>query len=141
MATNKTINPTNVTVQIPAMADKPNQAVNSNCLDKIIDGVNTLNSKVTPTATPSGSPFTLRKIGNLVFMDTANAIIPSDYVIPSGYRPNDYTVYGTMLVVNNDSWGPGAIKIATDGTITVEYVPGGTASTRQIAGSLMWVTA
>ena len=44
MATNKTIDPTNVTVQIPAMADKPNQATNSNCLDKIIDGVNAVNS-------------------------------------------------------------------------------------------------
>lgn len=46
MATNKTIDPTNVTVQIPAMADKPNQATNSNCLDKTIDGVNAVNSKI-----------------------------------------------------------------------------------------------
>ena len=46
MATNKIINPTNVTVQIPEMTDKPNQSTNSNCLDKIIDGVNAVNSKV-----------------------------------------------------------------------------------------------
>jgi len=46
MATNKTIDPTNVTVQVPAMADKPNQAGNSNCIDKIIDGLNALNSKI-----------------------------------------------------------------------------------------------
>jgi len=46
MATNKTIQPTNVTVQIPEMTDKPNQATNSNCLDKIIDGVNALNSNL-----------------------------------------------------------------------------------------------
>ena len=46
MATNKIIDPTNVTVQVPAMADKPNQATNSNCLDKLIDGINALNSKL-----------------------------------------------------------------------------------------------
>lgn len=47
MATNKTIDVTNVTVQIPGMTDKPNQSVNSNCIDKIIDGLNALNSKLT----------------------------------------------------------------------------------------------
>lgn len=44
MATNKTIQPTNVTVQIPAMADVPDASVFSNAIDKSIDGINTLNS-------------------------------------------------------------------------------------------------
>ena len=56
MATNKTINPTNVTVQIPAMADKPNQSVTSNCIDKTIDGVNALDKKMYDlTATATGT--------------------------------------------------------------------------------------
>ena len=42
MATSKTIKPTNVSVNIPAMTDAPDQSVNSNCIDKIIDGVNSL---------------------------------------------------------------------------------------------------
>ena len=48
MATNKTITPTNVTVSVPAFTDQPDQRVNSNCIDKIIDGVNTgpVSSKV-----------------------------------------------------------------------------------------------
>lgn len=47
MATSKTLTPTNVTIQIPAMTDAPDQSVNSNCIDKLGDAVNTLNSKMT----------------------------------------------------------------------------------------------
>lgn len=46
MATNKTINPTNQTVQIPAMTDAPDASVFSNAISKTIDGVNTLNSQL-----------------------------------------------------------------------------------------------
>lgn len=49
MATSKTLTPTNVTIQIPAMTDAPDQSVNSNCIDKLGDAVNTLNSQLTPT--------------------------------------------------------------------------------------------
>ena len=48
MATSKTLAPTNVTIQIPAMTDAPDQSVNSNCIDKLGDAVNTLNSQITP---------------------------------------------------------------------------------------------
>lgn len=47
MATNKTIAPTNVTVQIPAMTDAPDMAVPANAIDKAIDGINSLNSQLT----------------------------------------------------------------------------------------------
>ena len=47
MATSKTLTPTNVTIQIPAMTDAPDQSVNSNCIDKLGDAVNTLNSQMT----------------------------------------------------------------------------------------------
>lgn len=46
MATSKTLTPTNVTIQIPAMTDAPDQSVNSNCIDKLGDAVNTLNSQL-----------------------------------------------------------------------------------------------
>ena len=42
MATSKTLKPTNVTIQIPAFADKPDQRLNSNCLDKEADAINAL---------------------------------------------------------------------------------------------------
>ena len=47
MATNKTLNPTGVTIAIPAMADKPDASVFSNCIDKEADAINTLNSNFT----------------------------------------------------------------------------------------------
>lgn len=40
MATNKTINPTNQTVSIPAFTDQPDARVFSNGIDKSIDGIN-----------------------------------------------------------------------------------------------------
>ena len=46
MATSKLIKPTNVTVSIPEFTDQPDQRVNSNCIDKIIDGVNSLNDQI-----------------------------------------------------------------------------------------------
>ena len=46
MATSKTLTPTNVVIQIPDFTEKPDQRVNSNCIDKIADAVNTLNSKI-----------------------------------------------------------------------------------------------
>lgn len=46
MATNKLIKPTNVTVSIPAFTDQPDQRVNSNCIDKSIDGINALSDQI-----------------------------------------------------------------------------------------------
>lgn len=46
MATSKTLTPTNVTIQIPAFTDQPDQRVNSNCIDKEADAINALNSKI-----------------------------------------------------------------------------------------------
>lgn len=46
MATNKTLAPTNVTIAIPAMSDKPDASVFSNCVDKEADAINALNSNI-----------------------------------------------------------------------------------------------
>lgn len=51
MATNKTLAPTGVTVQIPAMTDPPSMAVPANAIDKTIDAVNALNSNIEALAT------------------------------------------------------------------------------------------
>lgn len=46
MATSKTLTPTNVTIQIPAFTDKPDQRVNSNCIDKEADAINALSDQI-----------------------------------------------------------------------------------------------
>lgn len=42
MATSKTLTPTNVTIYIPEFTDQPDQRVNSNCIDKEADAINSL---------------------------------------------------------------------------------------------------
>lgn len=46
MATSKTLNPTNVSISIPALGDAPDASVFSNCIDKEADAINTLNSQI-----------------------------------------------------------------------------------------------
>lgn len=44
MATSKTLSPTSVTIFIPEFTDQPDQRVNSNCIDKLADAVNSLDT-------------------------------------------------------------------------------------------------
>lgn len=46
MATSKTLTPTGVTIQIPEFTDQPDQRVNSNCIDKEADAINSLNNNI-----------------------------------------------------------------------------------------------
>jgi len=46
MATTKTLKPTNVTISIPEFTDQPDQRVNSNCIDKSADAINTLSDQI-----------------------------------------------------------------------------------------------
>lgn len=74
MATNKTIQPTNVTVQIPAMADVPDASVFSNAIDKSIDGINALNSQIA-TQTSAGTFSNETQLNSL--LDTLLSAMPS----------------------------------------------------------------
>ena len=98
MATSKTLAPTGVTIQIPAMTDVPDQSVNSNCIDKLGDAVNTLNSQIAVYTAPSGS-----SIKQLAFNDS---ICPSNGVKWINLRncstsdlPNANAVYGLARVI------------------------------------------
>lgn len=76
MATSKLIKPTNVTVSIPEFTDQPDQRVNSNCIDKTIDGVNSLNDQIgkfeivdiNVTTNASGSFSTQKSISNYILL-------------------------------------------------------------------------
>ena len=54
MATSKTLTPTNVTIQIPDFTDQPDQRVNSNCIDKEADAINSLNTAIANYVTAGG---------------------------------------------------------------------------------------
>lgn len=78
MATSKTLTPTNVTIQIPAFTDAPDQRVNSNCIDKEADAINALNSNIANLNTDSLVPSTVNatspliKNGNLLIVQANN---------------------------------------------------------------------
>lgn len=108
MATSKTLTPTNVTIQIPDFTEKPDQRVNSNCIDKEADAINALNTNITSfsqaidTVTIGGSYFTIDKsiivrCGKVVIV-SLDAIASKPYnanvvigTVPSGYRPSSET--------------------------------------------------
>ena len=69
MATNKTLKPTNQTISIPAMADRPNQSVNSNCIEKLADAVNTIED---------------RTAGMEVFRSVYNQAASKQITVPTG---------------------------------------------------------
>ena len=121
MATSKTLTPTNVTIQIPAMSDAPNASVFSNCVDKLADAVNTLQS---------GKDWTLI---NGVTVETAFQI-PTNYnevyveggfssgqrvclhLIPKGVRQDSGFYYTSSIN------GSGGASFGTDKKLTV-YQP------------------
>lgn len=76
MATSKTLTPTNVTIQIPAFTDKPDQRVNTNCIDKEADAINALSDQIAYYYPLSGSFDTdlLPKASNLVTRYAGNNI-------------------------------------------------------------------
>ena len=80
MATSKTLTPTNVTIQIPAFTDAPDQRVNSNCIDKEADAINALNSNVAKCPKNEYTPeqYPLRHIDTMWINSTGTALIIQD---------------------------------------------------------------
>ena len=100
MATNKTLAPTNVTVQIPALADVPDMSVPANAIDKTIDAVNALNSQLTPsssyTLTPNSAYIkdgnvTMRVYGRLVVISTEGILFKT--ALPSSSTNNNILLF------------------------------------------------
>ena len=61
MATSKTLKPTNVTIQIPAFTDKPDQRVNTNCIDKEADAINALSDQIASNLNTNLSTFNIEE--------------------------------------------------------------------------------
>ena len=95
MATSKTLTPTNVTISIPEFTDQPDQRVNSNCIDKLGDAVNTLNSKKT---TKLDSTNVTNDTSILSLENGAYQVSGSGDVSP--YLPYRY---GTLYVANSSN--------------------------------------
>ena len=78
MATSKTLNPTNVSISIPALGDVPDASVFSNCVDKEADAINALNSQLADTVkyvgSGGGTTITINvKSGSIIFLGRQSA--------------------------------------------------------------------
>lgn len=121
MATSKTLTPTNVTIQIPAMTDAPDQSVNSNCIDKLGDAVNTLNSHMANLLRVTDATGT---VSNLAPHGAVS--VPLSLSIPDGYRLYMYGplrtsgfVGGGYMLNNTTAWVFNPTDNAVSGTITI----------------------
>lgn len=93
MATSKLIKPTNVTVQIPAFTDQPDNRVNTNCIDKAIDGINALSDQIATKHT------------QLTF--TTNSYYRNTMNIYKDVSGNTVTIYGVVTCDSVYSTSPG----------------------------------
>ena len=129
MATSKLLKPTNVTISIPEFTDQPDQRVNSNCIDKSADAINTLseqmaNYKYTTINSQDGKQhLQLAKIGKMVFaklyIETPSLTNSNlDVAVPSGYRPNaSISSVCASQATNNGATNVGMILFSTSGLI------------------------
>ena len=137
MATNKTIQPTNVTVQIPAMADVPDASVFSNAIDKSIDGINAINSQIATRAKGAfqswGSSLSATGFHHgLLLLANSGAFIvwfaSTDGINIRSLRASDGSTSGTGSVsFGADDVSGGSYTITRSGTdITVSFSSGNT---------------
>lgn len=129
MATSKTLTPTNVTIQIPAMTDAPDQSVNSNCIDKLGDAVNTLNSQLDTAS---------------ISIKTSNS---TTFTFSGLHNISNTTMFKHGLLV----WGTGAsdanvgmsiVFVGVDGTVMIKNVSGtGRTFTGSVSNGVLTITA
>ena len=142
MATSKTLNPTNVSISIPALGDAPDASVFSNCIDKEADAINALNSQLvftytTPTKTTdskwASGTITLRKRSGIVQIKLDGATLTqvsareTIATVPSGYIPSTETYF-------SDSTGARTFLIDTSGNIKANAQSAG-----QVWGTGMYI--
>ena len=151
MATSKLLKPTNVTISIPEFTDQPDQRVNSNCLDKEADAINTLSEQIATATTVKtytfASSIAIKRYGNVCFLSCVTGTYSNSaawgtltytvgtstgsLVIPSGYRP-------AMTVELKDT--------NANKRITVEPSTGNVTCAEAVSGaslrfSACWITA
>lgn len=122
MATNKTLAPTGVTVQVPAMSDPPSMAVPANAIDKTIDAVNALNSQLaTVSKLNQYSKSTGSTAGNLIFETSENRYNALVFLVDNNAASNSaiYSVIYKQDVTNN------VVRLAGSGnSVTVDFSTG-----------------
>lgn len=137
MATSKLIKPTNVTVSIPAFTDQPDQRVNSNCIDKSIDGINTLSDQIA-NSTTSYTGYVVEKFGKMTIVQFNGGSVTNNQVLTLPGYPR-YNVWNTFI----DETTRKVVRcgIATDGKLYLRSVDDASviSSIAQLTGQIAFV--
>lgn len=119
MATSKTLTPTNVTISIPEFTDQPDQRVNSNCIDKLSDAVNALNSKFTTQGEDilGNGHIKIYKSGNVVtiFFWWATKAEVTGATLAAKYRPQTTAYYPIVALLNGSTYAIDVLQITNNG--------------------------
>ena len=125
MATSKLLKPTNVTISIPEFTDQPDQRVNSNCIDKEADAINSLSEH----------------LANTCYADHSSG---TSYTIPlTGYTSGNYWVALMYAQTGAYSYGLYLIFLNTSDAVFVNALVtnGGRTFTGQRSGNNIVLTA
>lgn len=112
MATNKTIAPTGVTVQIPGLTDAPDMSVPANAIDKAIDGINALNSQIVPMQKKTATATT--SATGSINLSTAFSVYAGAYSLVNLYAES--SEYPNGLIAKEVKLGTSYYAIITDTT-------------------------
>lgn len=93
MATSKLLKPTNVTISIPAFTDQPDQRVNSNCIDKEADAINSLSDQIGTINSNIGKVLNYGWYWTVPTNEGARAVYVS-VPHPYGKKPTSVSTYG-----------------------------------------------
>ena len=103
MATSKLLKPTNETISIPGFTDRPDQRVNTNCIDKEADAINALNDQIanlitTESKTDSSVSVTANTVKRVTFDASKTGYTPIGII-------NTYiSVFGSSKVYLQDAF-------------------------------------
>lgn len=134
MATSKTLNPTNVSISIPALGDAPDASVFSNCIDKEADAINALNSQLVKTVKVTYTPSSNIAAGESgMFTVPVPATVKGKTIVAVSFGINHvgqaygYQVSGTYISTLDDAYisyyAPRAVTAANaDFDMTIAYI-------------------
>ena len=120
--TSKTLAPTNQTITIPDMTERPNASVLTDAIGKEADAINALNSNIQlKYDTSVGGISAFRVLDNITIWLGSGLTISTDgktanQLIPSGYRPNFNAQFFTK-VYNGSEYVDCVVTFNTDGKI------------------------
>ena len=155
MATSKLLKSTNVTISIPEFTDRPDQRVNSNCIDKMADAVNANSEQIAKLVPVTGvTGFNVIKGGFFRTGTQVTGAVEIQNVSGNSIPANTWTTIGTVdvkpkqasatssvpAVNTGNGTFAGMILVQTNGNIQI-YTPTAIPSNHAVCACVSYETA